>query len=95
MALVIIHMDDSTHLIAEIREGNDPIGLTLGMTGVIRQWGTTKGRGELADGPTSKTIVDWEPEGGQVNWMHVRRIIPVRTEGEEKWRAHYRTYLSR
>ncbi len=90
MSLVLLVLDDATHLICEpvTEDGfTDPLEITLGVTAVVRYWGTTKGRGQLAlTGPTEKTIVDPEPEGGTVNRLHVRRTIPVTEEAEAKWR---------
>lgn len=83
----LFHMSDGTLLVAEEAESQtDPLRVTLGITAVVRYWGTTKGRGQLAlEGPTQKTIIDIEPDGGMVNWLHVRRCIPVVEEAREKW----------
>ena len=84
--MFLFHMDDDTHLIAEAKDGNDPLRVQLAQSGVVRYWGTTKGRGELAiDGPTGKTIFDIEPVGGVVNWLHVRRVIAVTEKARAKW----------
>ncbi len=87
----LYHMDDNTLLIAEpvLEPGfSDPLKILCGLTAVVRFWGTTRGRGELAiDGPTEKTIVDPEPPGGEINWLHVRRVIPVTEKAGAKWLA--------
>jgi hypothetical protein len=85
----LYHMDDGTLLIAEEAEAQslDPLRVTLGLTAVVRRWGTTKGRGQLAiEGPQEdKTVVDLEPPGGQVNWLHVRRTMLVSPEAKKRW----------
>lgn len=90
LQLWLWHMADETHLIAEAEDpapGADPLRVKLGLTAVVRRWGTEHGRGELCrTGPTGKTICDLEPAGGEVNWLHVRRRIPVTPEAEKSWR---------
>ena len=90
MTIYILH--DGTMLLAEEGPNQpDPLRVTLTLSVVVRRWGTTRGRGELAiDGPTENTVVDPEPPGGRVNWSFVRRTIPV----TEKARAAWLTYLS-
>ena len=44
-------------------EDNDDGSVTIRKAKTIRRWGTTKGLGQLANGPTSQTVVD---EGGTV-----------------------------
>jgi len=88
MELILNHMDDGSLLIAELAADQpDPLKIRLGVTtAIVRYWGTTSGRGQLAlSGPTEKTIIDQEPGGGEVNWLHVRRTIPVTQEGALRW----------
>ena len=86
----LIHMDDGSLLIAEVSSHQrDPLKLVLGLTAIVRYWGTTGGRGQLAiEGPTEKTKTDPEPEGGEINWLHIRRIIPVTEEARRRWLMH-------
>ena len=85
--MYLVQMDDNTHLIAVVPQCQaDPLRLRLGTTGVVRWWGTTKGRGQLClEGPQEKTIVDLEPEGGLISWLHIRRAIPVTPQAASKW----------
>lgn len=80
-------MDDGTLLLAEeAPDQRDPLRVQLVLAVVVRYWGTTRGRGQLAlDGPTAQTKADPEPPGGKVNWVHVRRTIPVTERARIKW----------
>lgn len=87
MAMTLFHLDDNTHLIAEVADRqDDPLRVRLGVSAVVRRRGTTRGRGQLAiDGPTDGTVIDVEPDGGVVNWLHVRRAIRVTELARERW----------
>lgn len=47
----------------------------------LRQWGTTKGLGELVQGPTSKTLLD---DAGTVRF-HELGIVALIDCNQEKW----------
>jgi hypothetical protein len=51
----------------------------------IRQWGTTKGLGELVDGPTSKTVLD------VVGTLRapMRAVISIIDADAAKWKIGY------
>ena len=42
----------------------------------VRRWGTTRGLGELANGPTAKTVIDPLPFGALFNELTVVLEIP-------------------
>lgn len=95
MGMTIYHMDDGTLLLAEdVPVKNwDPVRVEIGRAAVIRWWGTTKGRGQLAiEGPTDKTTPDIEPAGGFICWLHVRRSIRVAEAAEAAWRKRLKWY---
>lgn len=48
---------------------------------VIRKWGTTKGLGELVDGPTAETVLD---EAGTVR-AHALGVVLTLDTKAEKW----------
>ena len=50
----------------------------------IRIWGTTKGLGELRDGPTSSTKID---KAGTVEFHRISEIMTIDCD-EEKWKNH-------
>jgi hypothetical protein len=53
----------------------------------IRQWGTTKGLGELVNGPTPNTVLD---HCGTVR-LHPLQIVATIDVNSEKWDAVLRT----
>lgn len=50
----------------------------------IRTWGTTKGLGELADGPLKNTKLDF---AGKVRFHRISEILTIECD-EEKWQPH-------
>lgn len=48
---------------------------------VIRGWGTTKGLGELASGPTSKTVLD---PAGTITYHPLTAVLTLIVDGS-KW----------
>ena len=74
----IFVLDRGWVIVAEVA-GRSSCGMTwlLGWTAVVRRWGTTGGLGELAvHGPQTKTILDTEPSGGEINHHSIMRVIP-------------------
>lgn len=51
---------------------------------VLRYWGTTRGLGELVDGPTEKTKLD---PCGRVDFHELTVIASIKVK-EEKWTKH-------
>jgi|ERR1700685_1323605 len=64
------------------REEND---CTLAKASCIRIWGTSKGLGELVDGPTSSTKLDKCNGIVEFDWLTVICTITVNTEA---WKKH-------
>ena len=67
------HMEEET-------EGNRVV---LTDARCIRKWGTTKGLGELVDGPTAKTVLD---PAGTVR-LHALGIVATLDASEDGWKA--------
>lgn len=79
-------VDDTLFVGEELAGDNDPLWVTCGLGGVVRYWGTKRGRGQLAmDGPTPATVVDVEPRGSTINMLHVKRVINMTKKAEEQW----------
>jgi len=53
--------------------------VTLTNASVIRLWGTTKGIGELCDGPTKATKLD--PCAGEVRFHRLTEVFSLKTTG--------------
>jgi len=89
--MILVQMDDDTHLICEESEVQpDPLKIRLKSCAVVRYWGTTEGRGQLAlSGPSETTKIDVEPLDGELNWLHIRRIIRVSQKAEAAWKAKF------
>ena len=61
----------------------DGDAVTLTNARCIRKWGTTKGLGELVDGPTEQTFLD---PAGTVR-LHALAIVASYDASEEGWKA--------
>ena len=57
---------------------------SLEQAAVIRAWGTTKGLGELAAGPTSSTKLD---PAGHVEF-HILTVVATLDADEDAWATH-------
>lgn len=80
-------MDRGFVLVGEPEPCRDqnPLWARLTRCAVVRQWGTTKGLGELAaKGPLAETVLDAEPDGTQINLDYCLRVIPC---DEAKWQS--------
>jgi hypothetical protein len=53
---------------------------------VIRRWGTTKGLGELVNGPLSGTVLD---RAGEVEFHELTVVASIKAEAGP-WSAHCR-----
>lgn len=58
--------------------------VTLEHARCVRRWGTTKGLGELAAGPTKSTVLD---PAGTVR-LHPLAVVATFDCDAEKWNAH-------
>ena len=66
------------------RYQRDDEHVTLTDAAVIRRWGTTKGLGELRDGPLADTVLD---ACGTVE-MHDLAVVATIAVDADKWEAH-------
>jgi len=55
----------------------------------IRKWGTTSGLGEIVNGPTKNTILDYD---GIIDF-HLLRTIFFHRCNQEKWEAFFRKQI--
>jgi len=54
--------------------------------GVVRNWGTTEGLGQLArEGPRTETKIDREPDGTEISKHATYRRIPCNMKAWKKW----------
>lgn len=68
------------------QRGDDPRFVKLNDIAVIREWGTTRGLGQLAmEGPTEMTKFDPEPDGTEINTGDIKRKLPCVEEVWKKW----------
>lgn len=59
--------------------------VTIRNGNIIRRWGTTKGLGELVNGPTENTILDPGPKGVRVVTCLESAIIQALDVDKEAW----------
>lgn len=83
----IIVCDRGFVLIGRVEQDPDEyLFLRLTDCGVIRQWGTTKGLGQLAiEGLQTGTVIDREPDGTRQAKTSILRDIPCVAEKWDTW----------
>lgn len=82
----IVVMRERFVLIGILSQSDDAFFLLLDSAAVIRNWGTTRGLGQLArQGPQVNTKFDPEGDELRINKLEVSRIIPCTAEEWEEW----------
>ena len=82
----IVVMRERFVLIGVLSQSDDALFLLLDNAAVIRNWGTTRGLGQLAlQGPQTNTKFDPEGGGLRLNKLEVSRIIPCTAKEWEGW----------
>lgn len=70
-------------VVGDVSQDGGPDYIKVENASVIRYWGTTKGLGELVDGPTPSTKLD---KAGTVR-AHVLAVVFTLDVDAEKWAA--------
>jgi hypothetical protein len=58
--------------------------VTLADSSIVRQWGTTKGLGEITSGPTNKTVLD---AAGEIKFHELTVVLSMKCDAA-KWEKH-------
>lgn len=78
----IVVLEQGFVYVGHVRRDDDT--LTINNAYNIRRWGTTRGLGELVDGPTQHTVLD---RTGTVT-APMRAVIHMIDANEDAWTAH-------
>ena len=83
----IFVMNRSWHIVGYVKESqSDALFVRLGKSAAIREWGTTKGLGQLAsEGVRPSTRLMPEPEGVLIKLTSCDRIIPCVSSKWSDW----------
>lgn len=76
MGMQIVVIDNGFVCVGEVTHDREYNEILISKCKNIRTWGTTKGLGQLREGPTSKTVLDEEGEC-MVPYARVVRMIPT------------------
>ncbi|UOE43731.1 hypothetical protein [Agromyces larvae] len=81
MAKQIVVLQRGWVVVGDVKLGESLDELVIEDAAVIRRWGTTKGLGELVDGPTESTVLD---KAGTVR-VHPLAVVLSIDVNEAKW----------